>query len=79
MFERQTDAPPTYAVTAYLPEGRRLHGVLSWDGEGKAELGPWTNADGEQVPDDPWVLEQVHKLARVLKRDPKPRLSRWRG
>ena len=25
-----------------------------------------------------WVLDEVHKLARVLRREPRERMSRWR-
>ena len=61
---------PTYRVRAYMPEKVIVESALHWE-EGKAVLEP--------RPEDDWVATEAEKLARVLKRDPKPRLLRWRG
>ena len=79
VFERQADNPPSYKVTAYLPNARTVVASLHWDAEGNAQLSSWTDPTGTTIPDEPWVVDQAYKLARVLKRDPKPKLTRWRG
>lgn len=74
-FERLSDAPPhRYRVDAYLPDAKAWHGELTWVDD-KAAL-----EQRSSTADDPaWVEAQALKLARVLHRDPKPRLVRWRG
>jgi hypothetical protein len=62
--------PLAYDVTVYLPEGAELTGHLRWP-DGRADLQPaWSDA---------WAAEEVLKLARVLKRTAKPRVTRWRA
>ena len=73
VFERQGETK-SYRVAVYLPQGRRLEGALSWSESGAAEL----EFESQPVEQDAWIVEGAHKLARVLKRDPKTRLSRWR-
>lgn len=77
VFEREDegDGSPEYRVDIYLPEARRVGGRLSWDGEGAAVLQLDDPAPSE---DDAWVRDGGLKLARVLKRDPKQRIVRWR-
>jgi hypothetical protein len=68
VFERM-GAELRYHVHVYLPEQR------SWI-EGRARvLGPEPAGD-ERLE---WARAELLKLARVLHRDPKPRLVRWRG
>lgn len=77
VFE-QLDATPRYRVTVHLPAGRSVEAELAWV-EGQAELRP---AIAPATPTDPelaWAQTEALKLARVLHRDPKPRLVRWRG
>ncbi len=61
---------PTYRVRAYMPDKVVVETALRWE-DGKAVLEP--------RPEDDWVAAEAEKLARVLKKDPKPRLLRWRG
>lgn len=70
VFEREDGEPPRYRVHVYLPEARTLECALAWD-DGVARIEP--------LPDDAWVAAEIVKLARVLHRDPKSRLTRWRG
>lgn len=74
VFERGEVEPTRYALTVYLPDDRTLQADLSWTEDGKAELIP---RDG--APWEAWTHDEALKLARVLKRDPKSRLTRWRG
>lgn len=73
VFERQGE-DLRYRFEVYLPGARRNGGELAWDEAGKAEL----SFDEEPSGDDAWIKEGAGKLARVLKRDPKAKLSRWR-
>jgi hypothetical protein len=59
-----------YEVAIHLPEGRRLEARLRW-AEGQPLLEP-------MLP-DPWAQAETLKLARVLRRAPRPSLMRWRG
>lgn len=77
--------PPRYRVTIYLPDRVRWSGQLAWV-EGSAQLAPQADpeAEAEADPDpDPeqlrWARAEALKLARVLRRDPKPHMVRWRG
>jgi hypothetical protein len=61
---------PEYAVAIHLPEGRRLDTRLQWlDGQPRLE---------PALP-DAWAEAETLKLARVLRRTPRPSLTRWRG
>ncbi|MFV8750017.1 hypothetical protein ACNOYE_05675 [Nannocystaceae bacterium ST9] len=74
VFERVGE-PPRYSVQIYLPGGRGWAGELDWV-EGQARVqGPEAAGDEALA----WALDELIKLARVLHRDPKPRLVRWRG
>ena len=64
----------SYRVLVYLPESRTAQGRLSWDEAGGATL----ELEPEPTGDDQWIVQGALKLARVLKRDPKVWLSRWR-
>lgn len=75
-FDRVPEAAePTYAVAIHLAGGRTWLGKLEWiDGRAKLEPSP--------EPDDPelvWAHAEALKLARVLHRDPRPHMLRWRG
>ncbi len=59
-----------YRVEVFLPEGRALRCTLAWDEQGHARLDPPLSHSGAH--------EEVLKLARVLRRSPKARLTRWR-
>ncbi len=70
VFEREPGEPPRYRVQVYLPEARTLECTVGWE-DASVRIEP--------VPDDAWVAAEIAKLARVLHRDPKSRLTRWRG
>jgi hypothetical protein len=79
VFERiEPSAAIEYRVQVFLPAGARFDATLAWV-EGVAALRE--HPDNASVPDEliAWARSEVLKLARVLHRDPKPRLSRWRG
>ena len=59
-----------YRVEVFLPGGRALHCLLVWDEQGHARLDPPLQHAAAH--------EEALKLARVLRRSPKARLSRWR-
>jgi hypothetical protein len=64
------DGALEYEVEVLLPGHVRLSTRLSWI-DGRASLdASW---------DDAWAVEEVLKLARVLKRTQKAREVRWRG
>lgn len=65
-----SDEPLVYTVAIHLPEGRRIDTRLAWE-EGQPRLDP--------ALDDPWAESETLKLARVLRRAPRPSLTRWRG
>lgn len=71
VFEREPGEPPRYRVEVFLPAEQRVACALVWDAGGAARLDP--------EPADAWVTGEITKLARVLHRDPKARLTRWRG
>lgn len=66
---------PHYRVDIYMPEARHAGGELRWEDSGEARL---DLADPAPADEDAWVVEGALKLARVLKRDPKARIIRWR-
>lgn len=56
-----------YSVAVYLPEGEPIRSVLTLDPEGL------------EPPVEPiWAHDEVLKLARVLRREPRAKLVRWR-
>ena len=59
-----------YEVAIHLPEGRRLDARLRWT-DGQPRLEP--------ALDDAWAEAETLKLARILRRAPRPSLMRWRG
>lgn len=75
VFDRIAAEPDAgYAVALHLPEGRTWSGTLRWL-DGRAVLEP-------AAPDDPelaWAHAEALKLARVLHRDPRAHMVRWRG
>ncbi len=75
VFDRLETEPPSYSLAVYLPGDATLQARLDWNAEGQARLHP---VDGPQTWTD-WAHEEALKLARVLKRTPKSRLTRWRG
>ncbi|PRQ08424.1 hypothetical protein [Enhygromyxa salina] len=80
VFEREPSAAPDsprYLVTIYLPGTERWSGRLEWV-DGRAKLDPTTEPAPDREP-WPWALAEALKLARVLHRDPKPHMVRWRG
>jgi hypothetical protein len=71
VFERTSEAPLVYRVTVYLPERREHRCVVTWSDAGAIQLDP--------APDEAAVTDEIVKLSRVLRREPKSRLVRWRG
>lgn len=71
VFHREGEAPLSYRVEVYLPETRRLDARLRWDDESGTPV-------VEPAVNDAAVLDQLIKLARVLKRSAAARLTRWR-
>lgn len=69
--ERLPGEPTRYAATVYLAGDATVTATLEWDAAGHAVLTP--------RPDDPWVGEELLKLARVLRHTQQDRLCRWRG
>lgn len=78
VFERDPGEPPRYAVTIYLPGTRRWFGHLAWT-EAGAELTPAEAADTAEDETLAWARAEALKLARVLHRDPRQQMVRWRG
>ena len=91
MFERLEEEPLEYAVDAFVSGGRTIRGRLRWESASKARFeiledrvgaddGP--SGDGETAqspPDREAVVDQIHKLARVVRQSQQARLSRWRA
>lgn len=80
VFDRESDSTDVvaYLVTIYLPGTELWSGRLTWI-DGRAQLDP---DEGQATPDRepwPWAFAEALKLARVLHRDPKPHMLRWRG
>ncbi len=74
VFEREGESS-SYRVQIYLPAQRTWSGTLDWvDGQARVN-GPESTGDDELD----WARAELLKLARVLHRDPKQRLVRWRG
>lgn len=75
-FERIGDAPePSYGVAIHFPEGRTWLGKLEWI-DGRAKLEPAPEPDDSELV---WAHAEALKLARVLHRDPRAHMLRWRG
>lgn len=70
VFDRVTEAPLVYRVGVYLPEGRASHCTLGWTEAGALDLQP--------TPTEKVVVDELVKLARVLRREAKSRVIRWR-
>lgn len=69
---------PCYDLEIYLPAGRDWRGELRWqDGRSVIVDEPTGPEQGDEELRR--ALVEAHKLARVLHRDPKPKLSRWRA
>lgn len=77
VFERSAETPPRYDVAVYLPAQRTIRFTLAWDDDGAVRLDPAPSA--AQSAQDAWAVAEITKLARILHRDPKARLTRWRG
>lgn len=77
-FSRTSESPVRYDFTVYLPGTTSLRGTLDWDDQGGALLTEVEPRTWSEVG-DPWVRDEALKLARVLKRDPKSSMTRWRG
>ena len=68
VFERATDGA-RYEIQIFLPDGVRHEGALVLASDGTTiDLGC----------EEPWVVAEVEKLARVVKRTGQQRLLRWR-
>lgn len=65
VFESQGDG--RYAVTVYRPEGETAGSTLTLEPEAL-----------EPAITPRWAHDEVLKLARVLRRDPRDKLVRWR-
>lgn len=75
MFDRTGAPEPCYTVVIYLPEARRWTGTLRWvDGRAELEADPGVDSEGRDG-----ILAEALKLARVLHRDPRQHMVRWRG
>ncbi len=73
VFER-AGATLTYDLQVYMPQGRTAKGSLRWTEGGLAQL---VLVEQPSAADE-WIIEGALKLARVLERDPKAKMSRWR-
>ena len=60
----------SYRVDVYLAGGTALRSTLRWDDQSAVVDPPLSHAAAH---------EEVLKLARVLRRTPKDRLTRWRA
>jgi hypothetical protein len=67
-----------YAVVIYLPGGLRWSGHLAWTDAG-ATLEPDPDQPSPNTEPLAWAHEEALKLARTLRRTPKPHMVRWRG
>lgn len=70
VFERINPDVLQYEVAVYLPAGESYRGRVGWGEAGGLLL----ELDCEHA----WVRIECEKLARVVKRTGKARLSRWR-
>lgn len=71
LSRRGDTEPPAYTVEVFLPARVLLRSVLTWTDTGAAQLEP-------PLPDE-WAHTEALKLARVLRKNPRERLSRWRS
>jgi hypothetical protein len=63
--------PARWRVRVFLPAGESWQGAVAIDPDITLEIAP---PYGEH-----WTAQEARKLARVLKRQPKAKLIRWRG
>lgn len=70
LFELREQNPLRYDLSVYLAGGETYRGSLGWDPQGQAELCGLDSGG--------WWREEALKLARVLRRQAKPSLLRWR-
>lgn len=83
VFEREgqdqaEDTPVRYRVHIYLPGDGRWTGALRWT-EGEATLDAGEQSGAVDEADLTRARDEALKLARVLKRDPKAHMVRWRS
>jgi len=72
VFTREGDTTPAvYRVEVFLAGEPPATTMLRWDDASRPQLDPPLS--------DEWARDETLKLARVLHKDPKPRLTRWRG
>lgn len=72
VFTREGETTPAvYRVEVFLADEPSVTTVLRWDDATRPHLDPPLA--------DEWARDETLKLARVLHKDPKPRLTRWRG
>jgi hypothetical protein len=72
VFTRTGDTmPAVYRVEVFLAGLPPVTTMLRWDESSRPQLEPPLA--------DEWAQDETLKLARVLHKDPKPRLTRWRG
>lgn len=74
VFDKLDDTP-RYSVTIYLPDARSWTGELAWS-EGQAQLSAGAPSSQDELD---WARAETLKLARVLRRDPKQHMVRWRA
>ncbi len=70
VFTRKDGAAPLYQVQVFIADARTLETTLAWGEDGRAYCEPPLA--------DTRAQQETLKLARVLGRTPKERLSRWR-
>lgn len=72
VFTRDGDTlPPVYRVEVFVAGEQPVETTLRWDADDRPQLDP-------PLYDD-WARDETLKLARVLHKDPRSRLTRWRG
>ena len=72
VFTREGETlPAVYRVEVFLAGVPAMTTTLRWDDASRPLLDPPLA--------DAWAQDETLKLARVLTKDPKPRLTRWRG
>jgi hypothetical protein len=72
VFTREGEAlPASYRVEVFVAGEPPMTTTLRWDDASRPRLDPPLA--------DEWARDETLKLARVLSKDPKTRLTRWRG